>query len=49
MILWAPMAKAEVAVVHVIVAVAAAIVQLPLEASDVEPEAGVSVAVAEVP
>ena len=43
------MAKSEVAVVHVIVAVAAAIVQLPLEDSVVVPDAGVSIAVAAVP
>ena len=43
------MAKSEVAVVHVIVAVAAAIVQLPLEASVVVPDAGVSIVVAAVP
>jgi hypothetical protein len=43
------MAKSEVAVVHVMVPVAAAIVQLPFEASAVVPDAGVSVAVAAEP
>ena len=42
------MAKSEVAVVHVIVAVAAEIVHLPIEASVVVPDAVVSVAVAAV-